>query len=128
MMLSYQFWGEDLVMGFPGVVRIWIALPLDQVLEFTSSAMMTMVSNGLDLVLLFAVDYFGWGFRKVDPVFFCFMIRGQEACMKDVMNGPAGWQLELISDWRNSLVDHEGSMTFRGEFGRLIREIEVLRF
>ena len=34
----------------------------------------------------------------------------------------------MVSDWRNSLIDHKGSMTFRGEFGRLIREIEVLHF
>jgi hypothetical protein len=29
VMLPYQFWGEDLILGFPGVVRIRIALPLD---------------------------------------------------------------------------------------------------
>ena len=42
-MLLHQVWSEDLIMGFPGVVRIGVALPLDQVLEFTPSAMMTMV-------------------------------------------------------------------------------------
>jgi hypothetical protein len=39
----YQVWGEDLITGLPGVIRIWIALPLDQVLELAPSAMMTMV-------------------------------------------------------------------------------------
>jgi hypothetical protein len=29
MMLSYQFWGKDLIMGFPGVVRIGVTLPLE---------------------------------------------------------------------------------------------------
>jgi hypothetical protein len=42
-MLFYQVWGEDLIMGFPGVVCIGIALPFDQVLEFAPSAMMTVV-------------------------------------------------------------------------------------
>ena len=44
------------------------------------------------------------------------------------MDGPGGGKLELISDWRNSLIDHEGAMTFGGEFGRSIGEIKVLRF
>jgi hypothetical protein len=43
VMSLYQVWGEDLVVGLPGVIRVWIALPLDQVLEFAPSAMMTMV-------------------------------------------------------------------------------------
>ena len=42
-MLLYQVWSEDLIMGLPGVVRIRVAFPLDQILEFTPSAMMTMV-------------------------------------------------------------------------------------
>ena len=43
MMFLYQPRSEDLVMGLPGVIRIWIALPFDQVLELAPSAMMTMV-------------------------------------------------------------------------------------
>jgi len=42
-MFLYQIWGEDLIKGLPGVIRIWIALPFDQVLEFALSAMITMV-------------------------------------------------------------------------------------
>jgi hypothetical protein len=43
VVLPYQVWSEDLIMGLPGVVRIRIALPFDQILEFTPSAIMTMV-------------------------------------------------------------------------------------
>jgi hypothetical protein len=69
VMFPYQFRGEDLVMGFPGVtICVWIALPLDKVLEFAPSAMMMMVLDGLDLELLFAVNYLRWRFRKVDPM------------------------------------------------------------
>jgi hypothetical protein len=43
VMLLYQIWGEDLIKGLPGVIRIWIALPFDQILEFALLAMITMV-------------------------------------------------------------------------------------
>ena len=48
--------------------------------------------------------------------------------MEHVMDSPGGGKLELISDWRNSLIDHKGAMTFRGEFGRPIREVKILCF
>jgi hypothetical protein len=89
--------------------------------------MMAMVSNGLDFVFFFAVDYLGRGFCKVNPMLPRFAIRGQQTCMEDVMNGPGLWELELIGDRRDSLIDHKGAMTFRGEFGRSIREIKVPR-
>ena len=99
VMPPYQFWGKDLVMGFPSVVRFRISLPLDKVLKFAPSAMTPVVLNGLDLIFLFAVDYFWWRFHKVDPVFFCFAIRSQQAGMEYIMDGPGGGKLELISDW-----------------------------
>jgi hypothetical protein len=98
VMFPYQFGGEDLVMGFPCVVRFGVAFPLDQVLEFTPLAMMSMVSNGLDFVFLFAVDYLWRGFRKVDPMFLRFAISSQQTRMEHVMNGPGRRELELISD------------------------------
>jgi hypothetical protein len=60
-------------------------------------------------------------------MFLCFAIRSQQAGMEYVMDGPGGGELELISDWRNSLIDHKGAMMFGGEFGRSIREIKILR-
>ena len=114
MMLPDQFRSEHLVEGFPGVVRFWIPLPFDQILEFAPSTMEAMVSNGLDFVLLFSIHYFRRGFRKVDPMFLCFAIGRQQAGMEDVMDGPGRRKLELIGHWRNSLVDNEGAVTFRG--------------
>jgi hypothetical protein len=61
--------------------------------------MMSMVSNGLDFVFFFAVDYLGRRFRKVDPMFLCFAIGGQQTCMEHVMNGPGRGKLELVSNW-----------------------------
>ena len=45
--------------------------------------------------------------------------------MEDIMDGPGRRELELISDWRNSLIDNKGAMTFRGEFKHPIREVKV---
>ena len=114
VMLSDQFRGEHLVGEFPGVVRFWIPLPFDQILEFAPSTMEAMVSNGLDFILLFSIHYLRGRFRKVDPMFLRFMIRRQQAGMEDVMDGPGWRKLELIGHWRNSLVDNEGTVTFRG--------------
>ena len=114
VMLPDQFRSEHLVGEFPGVVRFWIPLPFDQILEFAPSAMEAMVSNGLDFILLFSIHYLRGRFCKVDPMFLCFAIRRQQAGMKDVMDGPGRRKLELIGHWRNSLVDDEGAVTFRG--------------
>ena len=46
--------------------------------------------------------------------------------MEDVMDGPGRRKLELIGHWRNSLIDHKGTMTFRGQLGGSIREFKVI--
>ena len=97
VMLPYQFWGEDLIMGLPGVVRTGVTLPLDQVLKLAPSAMMTMVLDGLNFVLFFSINYFGWRLCKVDPVFLCLAIRSQQASVEHVVDGPGQRKLELIS-------------------------------
>ena len=121
-----QLRGEHLIGEFPGVVRLGISLPLDQVLEFAPSAVEAMVSNGLDFVLLFSIHYLRGRFRKIDPMFLRFAIRCQQTSMEDVMNGPGWRKLELISHRRNSLIDNEGAMTFRGQLRGSIREFKVL--
>ena len=99
MMLFNQLWGEHLIREFPGVVRFWVPLPLDQVLELAPSAVEAMVSNGLDFILLISIHYHRGRFRKIDPMFLRFAIRRQQASMEDVMNGPGWRKLELISHW-----------------------------
>ena len=121
-----QLWSEHLIGELPGVVRFRIPFPFDQVLEFAPSTMEAMVSNSLDFVLLFSIHYLRRGFRKVDPMFLRFTIRRQQAGMEDVMDGPGRRKLELIGHWRNSLIDNEGAVTFRGQLGGSIREFKVL--
>ena len=98
-MLPDQFWGEHLIEGFPGVVRLWVIFPFDQVLEFAPSAMEAMVLNGLNFIFFFSIYYLRGRFHKVDPMFFRFAIRRQQAGMKDVMDSPGRGKLELISNW-----------------------------
>ena len=126
-MLPDQFWGEHPIEGFPGVVRFWVALPFYQVLELAPSTLEAMVSNSLDLILLFSVHYVRGRFHKIDPMLFCLAIRRQQASMEDVMDGPGWGELELISNGRDLLIDNEGAMTFGGQLGSSIREIKVLR-
>ena len=99
MMLPDQVWSEHLIGEFPGIVRFWVPLPFDQILEFVPSTMEAMVSNGLDFILLFSIHNLRRGFHKVDPMFLCFAIRRQQTGVEDVMDGPGRGKLELISHW-----------------------------
>ena len=54
-------------------------------------------------------------------------IRCEKQGMEDIVNGPGRWELELISNGGYSFSDGEGSMTFGGQFARLIREGQILR-
>jgi hypothetical protein len=74
--LSYQLWGLDVVSWFPGVITFWVALPLDKVLQLFLPPLMSVASDGLNLVLFFVVDKVRWGSREVFSVFFRFYIRG----------------------------------------------------
>ena len=56
MIFPEQLRGLDVFDGFPGVVAFGVPLPLDQVLELSPPAMMAMVSNRLDFILLSIID------------------------------------------------------------------------
>ena len=48
VILSDQFWGEDLVCRFPRVVHSWVALPFDQVLELPFFIKMAVICDFFD--------------------------------------------------------------------------------
>jgi hypothetical protein len=97
-------------------------------LEFAPFAKEAMITDGFDFVFLLSVyDVRGWP-REVDAVFGCFAIRSQQTRMEDIMNGPARRKVQPVGHGGYSFRDFEGSMTFGGEFERLIREIKVLPF
>ena len=53
----------------------------------------TVINDGLDLVFFGIFDKVRRWPRVVGPMFYGFMIGGQEGCVKDVMNGPGRGEL-----------------------------------
>jgi hypothetical protein len=54
MILSDQDWRVYLISRFPCVVRVWVALPMDEVLECSCPSMEAVINDVLDLVLRFS--------------------------------------------------------------------------
>ena len=85
-----------MVSCFPCVICIGIVFPLDKILKLSFTSKVTVIYDGLDLVFFGVFDKVGGWSRVVGPVFRSFAIRGQEGCVKDVMDGPGGGELQLI--------------------------------
>ena len=69
-------WSVNLVSGFPGVVRFWVSLPLDEVLESSSPASMPMIDHSLHFVFFFTFDKVRGRPGIVGPVCVGFAIGG----------------------------------------------------
>ena len=82
-----------MVSCFPCVVCIRVPFPFDEVLELPFTTKMTVINDGLDLILFGIFDKVRRWPRVVGPVFCSFAIRGQEGCMEDVMDGPGRGEL-----------------------------------
>jgi hypothetical protein len=48
--------------------------------------------------------------------------------MEDIMDPPRVWELELIRHWGYLFDDLEGSISFWGQFGLLMAELEIRSF
>jgi hypothetical protein len=64
-----KFWGMHLVSRLPCVVYIWIPFPLDEVLEHSQPAKMSMVDNTLHLIFFPSFKEVRWGPRIVGSMF-----------------------------------------------------------
>ena len=83
-----QLWGEDLIRGFPRVIRIGVPFPLDQVLKPSIPPVATVIHYRFYFEFFLPFDQIrGWP-RVVSPVLTRFTIRGQQTCMEYVMDGP----------------------------------------
>jgi hypothetical protein len=78
MINPLQFRGEHLFLGFPRIVSRGIPFPLDEVLKFAPFPKEPVPHDGLDFEFFFSVDHFGRWAAEVGPVFFCFVIGGEE--------------------------------------------------
>ena len=78
-------------------------------------------------MLVFIVNDFWRGLSIVGAMLFHFRIGGKEGVMKDWVDSPSLWQLEV----RVSRVcgdDFEWSVTFRGEFGLRVCGLDIGSF
>ena len=90
--------GEHLLSRFPGVISHRIALPFDQVLQFTPLPKEAMPHHGLYFKFLLSIHHFGWRAIIIRSMLGRFVIGDQQGGVKYVMDGPGRWELELISD------------------------------
>ena len=128
MISFYKFRGEYLFLGFPRIVSRGVAFPFDEVLQLASPSIKPVPHDSLYFELRFSVDHFGRWTIVVWSMLGRLAIRCEKRGMEDVVNGPGRWELELISNGGYSFSDSEGSMTFGGQFARLIREGQVFCF
>ena len=77
VVLTYQLIGEDIAAIFPSVIGLGVSFPLDQVLQNLPFPKSSVISDGLDFILLFSVDDVWGRSREVGSVLFRFMIRGK---------------------------------------------------
>ena len=88
MVFPNQLRSEHVSLVFPGVVSGGVPLPFDKVLEISPFPKVTVVDDGLDLILLFSINDVWGGTWEIIPILTSFLKRGQEPGMKDVMDGP----------------------------------------
>jgi len=74
---GFQLRGEDLLIGFPGIVSRGISLPLDEVFQLVPLPKESMPCDGFDFEFLFPFDQFWWRAVIIDPVFSCLAIRSE---------------------------------------------------
>ena len=77
-----------MVSCFPCVVCIGVAFPFDEILKLSFTAKVTVINDGFDFIFFSVFDKVRRWSRVIGPVFYSFVIRGQEGCVEDVMNGP----------------------------------------
>jgi hypothetical protein len=126
MIFPKYSWGLDVPNGLPGVVAFRVPFPLDQILELSPPAMMAVVSNRLDFVLLPIIDKVRWGSREVLSILVRLFKRREERSVKHGVYGPLWGQAQLVNNRGHHLGDLEGSVPPRGKLGGPVRQGEVL--
>jgi hypothetical protein len=77
-----------LVGWFPGVVCVWVSLPFEEVLQGLRLPVEVVINDGLDFVLMFALDQFGGWFDVIGAVLWSFAIRHEETGVEHVVDLP----------------------------------------
>ncbi len=83
-----NFRGMDLISWFPCVIAFGISLPFDEILESFRPSVLSVCDDLFDFILFFSVDEIRGWLGEVWAMRSCFMIGGQERCMKYIVNSP----------------------------------------
>src|SRR5712691_2297360 len=109
-----NFRGVEVLVVDPGVVRMWVALPMHEVLQLTSSTMSPGIQDGLDLVLLFTIDDRRWACEG-RAICLRLLIWKEEVDVKDIVDFHRWRESEFVSDRTDLLRDWERSISLWGE-------------
>ena len=88
MVFLYQIIRVYVLGGFPRIIRRWIALPFDQILQPALTPVMSVIDNGLDLVFLFTLNQVRWWTHEVGSVGSGLLIGQEEGGVEYVMDAP----------------------------------------
>jgi hypothetical protein len=77
-----------LVCWFPCVVRIRVSPPFEEILQGFSSSVEAVINDGLDFVLVFALNQLGGWFDVIGAVLRRFTIRREETGVEHVVDFP----------------------------------------
>ena len=78
MILSHESWSVYLSCRLPRVIGIWVALPVNEILEGTCSSVESVINDAFHFVFRFSSDKVRWWPRVVGAMGLVFVIRGQE--------------------------------------------------
>jgi hypothetical protein len=73
---------------FPCVVRVWVSLPFEEILQILPLPVETVINDGLHFILVFTLDQFGGWFDVVGAVLRGLAVRGEEAGVEHVVDLP----------------------------------------
>src|SRR5712691_10275988 len=89
---------------------MWVALPMHEVLQLTSSTMSPGIQDGLDLVLLFTIDDRRWACEG-RAICLHLLIWKEEVDVKDIVDlhrwresDFVGIRTDLFRDWEGSIL------------------------
>ena len=78
MILSHESWSVYLSCWLPRVISIWVAFPVNEILEGTFSSVESVINDTFYFVFRFSSDKVRWWSRVVGAMGLVFVIRGQE--------------------------------------------------
>ena len=78
MILSHESWSVYLFCWLPRVISIWVAFPVNEILEGTFLSVESVINDTFYFVFRFSSDKVRWWPCVVGAMGLVFVIRGQE--------------------------------------------------